>query len=51
MCATITLNGQVLDWLVRLGWVQASAADDPKACRRAVGEGVSRLLEDAAKRE
>jgi len=42
----LELDGEGLDWLVRLGWLDEASASD----RSAVGAAVSRMLSDAARR-
>jgi hypothetical protein len=45
-CATVPYNGDVLDLLVRTGWLAEAAAGD----RKAVGQAIARLLQDTAAR-
>jgi len=42
----VPLTGTEIDWLIRMEWVDASEIED----RTAVGEGLARMVADAARR-
>jgi hypothetical protein len=44
-CTTIEFSAEVVDWLVRLGWLTESEVLD----RTSVGKAISKLIEDSAR--